>query len=281
MESRSVKKRKSNRKRKLKRWKELKFGGKVWRFLWVGVLAVWGFTIFQVLFCWVFNPPLTPLMIHRFFQQLTDSERAVRFERDYVPIEEISPNMVTAVVYSEDGLFMYHHGFDVKMLKQSYRENQRGRRVRGGSTISMQTAKNAFLPHHRSMVRKAAEAYYTLLIEKLWGKKRIMEVYLNIIEFGDGIYGVEAASQHYFGHSAKNLSKREAAMLAVSLPNPMKINAEKNGPYFRRQTGVVMGRMGWGRVNLDMPKEKREHSRHGKQETLWDFIKWMIEQKKK
>lgn len=264
----------------MKKWKQLGIGGKVWRTLWVTILAVWGFSIFQVLFCWVFNPPLTPLMVQRFFQQLFDGERKVNFERDYVSIEDISPNMVTAVVYSEDGLFMYHHGFDVKQLKQSYKENQRGRRVRGGSTISMQTAKNAFLPHTRSMLRKAVEAYYTVLIEKPWGKKRIMEVYLNIIEFGDGIYGCEAASQHYFGHSAKTLSKREAAQLAVCLPNPMKINPSINGPYFRRQSGVVMGRMSRGRVNLDMSKEKRTHSKYAQQESLWDFLVWVVEQKK-
>jgi len=125
------------------------------------------------------------------------------------------------------------------------------------------------------MWRKAVEAYFTQLIEWVWGKRRIMEVYLNVIEFGDGIYGCEAASQHYFGHSAKDLTRREAAQLAVSLPNPMKINAEKNGPYFRRQTGVVVERMGkQGRVNLDMTREERE-KRHGKQESIWDFVKWM------
>lgn len=265
----------------MKKWRDLGIGKKIWRVCWIGLLGVWFFTILQVLFCWVFFPPLTPLMVQRFFEQLFDGDRKVVFERDYVPIEDISPNLVTAVVYSEDGLFMYHHGFDVKQLKQSYRENKRGRRVRGGSTISMQTAKNAFLPHSRNMVRKAVEAYYTILIEKLWGKKRIMEVYLNIIEFGDGIYGCEAASQHYFGHSAKTLTKREAAQLAVCLPNPMEINPQKNGPYFRRQTGVVMGRMGWGKINLDMPKSKRENSKHGHQENLWDFVKWMIQEKNK
>lgn len=254
---------------------------KIWRVIWITLLALFGFSIFQVLFCWIFLPPITPLMVQRFFQQLFDSQRQVRFERDYVSIDDISPNMVSAVVYSEDGLFMYHHGFDVAQLKQSYRENQRGRRVRGGSTISMQTAKNAFLPHHRSVLRKACEAYFTTLIEALWGKKRIMEVYLNIIEFGDGIYGCEAAAQHYFGHSAKNLSKREAAQLAVSLPNPMKINPDRNGPFFRRQSAVVMGRMSRGRINLDMSKERRNNSRFANQENLWDFFIWIIQQKTK
>lgn len=262
------------------RWKNLSLGRKVWRVVWMTALGVWLFTIVQVLLGCVLNPPLTPLMAQRFVQQVKEKGRKVNFERDYVRIEDISPNLVTAVVYSEDGLFMYHHGFDVKQLKQSYRENLRGRRVRGGSTISMQTAKNAFLPHRRSMLRKAVEAYYTVLIEKFWGKKRIMEVYLNIIEFGDGIYGCEAASQHYFGHSAKNLTKREAAQLAVTLPSPLKWNPGHQGPFFRKQTGVVQSRMGWGRVDLDMPKEKRE-KRYGSQETLWDFVKWMAGEKLK
>lgn len=262
-----------------KTFKQLSPLRKCWRVLWVTVLSVWAFTILQVLLGTIFNPPLTPLMVTRFVEQVFTKDRPVNFERDYVKIDDISPNLVTAVIYSEDGLFMYHHGFDVKQLKMAYRENKQGRRVRGGSTISMQTAKNAFLPHSRSMVRKAVEAYYTILIEKIWGKKRIMEVYLNIIEFGDGIYGCEAASQHYFGHSAKELTKREAAQLAVTLPSPIKHNPAHQGPFFKKQTGVVMSRMSWGRVNLDTPKEKL-NSKYKNQETLWDFVKWMCDQKK-
>lgn len=263
-----------------KGWKSLSTGRKLWRVVWVTVVGLWLLSVLQVLLGKVLNPPLTPLMATRFVQQVAEKDRPVRFKRDYVGIDDISPNLVTAVVYSEDGLFMYHHGFDVKQLKMAYRENKQGRRVRGGSTISMQTAKNAFLPHRRSMVRKALEAYYTILIEKVWGKKRIMEVYLNIIEFGDGIYGAEAASQYYFGHSAKELTKREAAQLAVTLPSPIKHNPAHQGPFFKKQTQVVMGRMGWGRVNLDTPKENL-NKKYQNQETIWDFVKWMSEQKKK
>lgn len=276
-----MKKGKTNKKRRLlRRWKELHFWGKVWRVVWVTPVALLLLSWLLVLLYRFVYPPFTPLMVQRYVQQLTDSDRKVHFERDYVRLDEISPNLVTAVVCSEDGMYMYHDGFDVKQLKQSYRENQRGRRVRGGSTISMQTAKNVFLPHKRTMWRKAVEAYFTQLIEWVWGKRRIMEVYLNVIEYGDGIYGCEAASQHYFGHSAKELTRREAAQLAVSLPNPMMINAERNGPYFRRQTEVVLGRMGkQGKVNLDMSREERV-KRHGKQEGLWDFVKWMRKEKK-
>lgn len=271
-------KKKSKGSRKMKPWKQLGFVGKIWRVIWVTLLGLWALSLFLVLLYRFVNPPFTPLMVQRFFEQVVDSDRKVNFERDYVSIDDISPNLVTAVVYSEDGLFMYHHGFDVKQLKQAYRENKQGRRMRGGSTISMQTAKNAFLPHSRNYLRKAIEAYYTQLIEWVWGKKRIMEVYLNIIEFGDGIYGCEAASQHYFGHSAKTLSKREAAQLAVTLPSPIKHNPAHQGPFFRKQTGVVMGRMGWGRVNLDSEKAKN-NKKYSNQETIWDFAVWLFEQK--
>lgn len=271
---------KESRKKGLKPWKEIGFGRKIWRIVWMAVVGLWLLSLFLVLLYKFVNPPLTPLMVQRFFQQVTESDRKVNFERDYVKIEDISPNLVTAVVYSEDGLYMYHHGFDVKQLKNSYRENKRVRRVRGGSTISMQTAKNAFLPHRRSYLRKALEAYYTILIEKVWGKERIMEVYLNIIEFGDGIYGCEAASQHYFGHSAKNLSRREAAQLAVTLPSPLKRNPGHSTSFFRSQTNVVMGRMGWGRVCVD-PDKMRPNKKYQNQETIWDFVKWLWEEKKK
>lgn len=232
--------------------------------------------VLLVAYKWV-NPLVTPLMVQRFFQQVGDKDREVNFERDYVSIDEISPNLVTAVISSEDGRFMRHKGFDIPQLKQSYLENKQGRRVRGGSTISMQTAKNAFLPHKRSYLRKVFEAGFTIGIEKLWGKERIMEVYLNIIEFGDGIYGCEAASQHYFGHSAKTLSKHEAAQLAVTLPSPLKRNPGNKTPYFKRQTSVVEGRMAkYGRVDLN--KKPKKHTNED-DETLWDFLKWMKKQK--
>ena len=143
----------------------------------------------------------------------------------------------------------------------------------------MQTAKNAFLPHKRSYLRKGLEASFTIGIEKLWGKERIMEVYLNIIEFGDGIYGCEAASQHYFGHSAKTLSRHEAAQLAVTLPLPLKRNPGHQTPFFKKQTSVVEGRMSkYGRIDLkSKPKKKKKED----DETLWDFIQWMRKQKKK
>ena len=249
----------------------------IWRVVWITPLALFALSIFFVLLYKFVNPPVTPLMVHRFNQQLFDKDRKVHFERDYVDIDDISPNLVNAVVASEDGNFMRHHGFEVRQLKQAYKENKQCRRIRGGSTISMQTAKNAFLPHRRSMMRKAFEAYYTQLIEWVWGKKRIMECYLNIIEFGDGIYGCEAASQHYFGHSAKTLSRREAAQLAVTLPSPLKRNPGNKTPYFRRQTEIIQARAArYSRVNLDRKYDKKKD-----EETLFDFVKWYWEQEHK
>lgn len=259
----------------LKPWKSLGWGRKALRVLWVSLVSLWLFSVMQVLLGILFNPPLTPLMAQRFFQQLFDSERKVCFERVYVPLDSVSPNLVTAVIYSEDGLFMYHHGFDVKQMKAAYRENESGKRFRGGSTISQQTAKNAFLPHSRTILRKAAEAYYTMMIETFWSKRRIMEVYLNIIEFGDGIYGAEAASQHYFGHSAKTLSRHEAAQLAATLPSPLKRNPSHATPYFRRRTADIQSRFSWGMVDLDNP-DPRKQKKYEDQESLLDFIKWYL-----
>lgn len=261
----------TSKKSKKKRTKKRSKGNIIWRIIWITAVSLVGLSVFQILLYKFVNPPLTPLMVQRFFQQVTQKDRPVHFERDYVSIEDISPKLVNAVVASEDGNFMHHRGFDVRQLKQSYRENKRGRRVRGGSTISMQTAKNAFLPHRRSMVRKALEAYYTQMIEWTWGKKRIMECYLNIIEFGDGIYGCEAASQHYFGHSAKTLSSKEAAQLAVTLPSPLKRNPAHVTPHFRSQTSAIVARSArYGHVNLDRKADKKRKN----EETIFDFVKW-------
>ncbi|MCR5424136.1 MAG: monofunctional biosynthetic peptidoglycan transglycosylase [Bacteroidales bacterium] len=260
--------------------KKRSVGRTIWRVVWITPLALFALSILLVFLYKFVNPPLTPLMVQRFNQQLFEKGRKVHFERDYVDIDDISPHLVNAVVASEDGNFMRHHGFEVRQLKQSYRENKQGRRIRGGSTISMQTAKNAFLPHRRSMVRKAFEAYFTQLIEWTWGKKRIMECYLNIIEFGDGIYGCEAASQHYFGHSAKMLTRNEAAQLAVTLPSPLKRNPGNKTPYFRRQTNVVQARAArYGRVNLDRKPDK--NGKKNDEETIFDFVKWYWEQEHK
>ena len=285
-------KKKNNTKRRkgMKRWRQLSFFGKVWRFCWVTVVALFGFSLFQVLFCSVFNPPLTPLMVERFFDQMGEKDRKVVFERDYVSIDNISPHLINAVAISEDGgLFMYHHGFFIHRMKEVYLKNQRGGKQAGASTISQQTAKNCFLPHTRSMWRKALEAYYTVLIEKVWGKRRIMECYLNIIEFADGIYGCEAAAQHYFNHSAKELTRREAALLAACLPHPLRSNPGRPSGYLSRRASTIQGRMGtYGSVakreddKIVMVEGKnKKYIKMVEEENLFDFAIWMLEHRSK
>ena len=267
------------RRRWLKPWHTLSLGRKVGRVVWMAIVGLWLMTVLQVILGIVFNPPLTPLMMQRFVQQLKDDQRTVNFERNYVPLSDISPNLVTAVIHSADGLFQDHNGFDVRQMKKAYYENKSGKRFRGGSTISQQTAKNAFLPHSRTLLRKGAEAYYTVLIEAVWGKRRIMEVYLNIIEFGDGIYGAEAVAQHYFGHSAKTLSRKEASQLAATLPSPLKRNPSHSSPYFRRRAADIQSRYSWGMVDLDNPDPKKME-KYKDQEGIVDFIKWYLKKDK-
>lgn len=255
---------------------------RLWRVMWHVAVGLWLLSCVAVLaYRWVF-PPLTPLMVQRFVEQALHKERSVRFERDYVRLEAVSPQLVTAVVSAEDGRFLHHRGFDIGQLKQSYVDNRSGR-LRGGSTISMQTAKNVFLSHRRAYLRKAFEAYFTQLIEWLWGKQRIMEVYLNVIEFGDGIYGCEAAAQHYFHHSAAKLTSHEAAQLAACLPAPLRRNPELATPYYVKQTSVVEKRMKQqGTVHVDRWREVREldRKRGYHEETLLDFVRWLRMQRR-
>jgi len=178
-------------------------------------------------------PPLTILMIERLAQGHGIDHR-------WTPIGDIAPAMTRAAIAAEDARFCQHHGFDFGAMEKAMRHNEeRPGRLRGGSTISQETAKNVFLWPDRSYVRKGLEAYFTVLIEAIWGKRRIMEVYLNTVEMGPGIYGVEAASRRYFGHDARDLTAAQAARLAAILPSPLKWKAENPGPYVRRRTGRI------------------------------------------
>ncbi|MGZ9100382.1 MAG: monofunctional biosynthetic peptidoglycan transglycosylase [Brevundimonas sp.] len=159
-------------------------------------------------------------------------------------LDDISPRLVQAVIASEDSTFCAHRGFDVKAIEKALKANERGGRIRGGSTISQQTAKNAFLWPGRDWIRKGLEAGYTVAIETVWGKRRIMEVYLNVAEWAPGVYGAEAAAQHWFGKSAADLSAREAARLAAILPSPRRYNAASPGPYVRRRASRILAAMG-------------------------------------
>jgi monofunctional biosynthetic peptidoglycan transglycosylase len=193
--------------------------------VWVGpVLAVAVYRFVPV--------PLTYLMVQRVFE-------GQGFQRKWTPIEDISPDLVRAVMAGEDARFCEHFGFDFNAIRKAMAYNQNGKRIRGGSTISQQTAKNVFLWPRRDWVRKGLEAYFTVLIEIGWGKRRIMEVYLNSIEWGPGIYGAEAAARANFGVSAKDLTAAQAARLAAIVPKPLSWKAARPGPYVQRRSGSI------------------------------------------
>lgn len=182
---------------------------------------------------------ITPLIAIRAAQSVANGQSVV-YAKQWVPISEISPNAIRAVITSEDNLFVKHHGFDFEAIKTAKEITQRTHRLHGGSTISQQCAKNVFLPHVKSYVRKAVEAYYTVLIELIWGKQRIMEVYLNVIEMGDGVYGIEAAAQKYFHCHASQLTAEQSALIAACLPNPRKYKVDAPSDYVRKRQKTIL-----------------------------------------
>lgn len=189
-----------------------------------------------VLLKWV-DPPIT-------ITQLTNWVQGHGLRRDYVDREDISPYMKLAVMASEDQLFPDHNGFDIKSIQKALQHNKKKpKRVRGASTISQQVAKNVFLWQGRSWVRKGLEVYFTFMIELVWGKERILEVYLNVAEMGTGIFGVEAAAQAYFKKPAKKLSRSEAAMIAACLPNPKKYKVKPLSKYVERRYPWIVNQM--------------------------------------
>lgn len=190
--------------------------------------------------------PFTPLMLARKYEFRDD--HAFKTYKKWVPLSEISQNLPLAVVAGEDNRFLEHFGFDFKEIRNAIDEAGHGGRMRGASTISQQTAKNVFLWPGRSWVRKAFEAYFTLLIEIIWGKERIMEVYLNVAEMGRGIYGAEAAAEHLFGIKADRLDRHQSALIAASLPNPLKRRANAPTAYMRKRAADIewlMDRVEW------------------------------------
>lgn len=212
---------------------------KILNFVKKAMLWFFGISIFLVvLFKWV-PVPFTPLMATRIIESKIDGEDAV-FSHDWEPIENISPNLQKAVIASEDGNFLTHSGFDFEAMQKAYENNNKGKKLKGGSTISQQTAKNVFLWQGRSYVRKGLEAYFTVLIELIWGKERIMEVYLNSIEMGKGVYGAQAATQHWYQKNASSLTAREAAGIAAILPNPRKFKASNSSSYINRRKDKIM-----------------------------------------
>lgn len=177
-------------------------------------------------------PPVTPLMVIR-------AVEGKGLDHRWRPIDEVAPALPRALIAAEDARFCEHHGFDFNALQKAYANNEAGKKIRGGSTISQQTAKNIFLWPGRSYVRKGLEAWFTVLIEVGWGKKRIMEVYLNSIEFGPGIYGAESASRRYFGVGADKLTQAQASRLAAILPSPLKWRVIKPGKYVAKRTQKI------------------------------------------
>ncbi len=210
--------------------------------MWKAMLYFFVISTFLVVLFKFVPVPFTPLMGIRALEQKSDGKE-MTCSHDWVPLEEISPNIQKAVIASEDANFLTHYGFDFNAIEKAMENNEKGKRLKGGSTISQQTAKNVFLWQGRSYIRKGLEAYFTVLIELIWGKERIMEVYLNSIEMGSGVYGIEAAANHWYGKKADNLSKREAAGIAAILPNPRKFKASNSSGYTERRKSRIMKHM--------------------------------------
>jgi monofunctional biosynthetic peptidoglycan transglycosylase len=206
------------------------------RFLGIAAAGVVLLSAAWVLVYRVVPVPVSALMLIRAVQ-------GYGLDRDWVPVEAISPHLVRAVIAAEDSKFCRHSGFDWDALRSALDEQIAGGRMLGGSTISMQTAKNAFLWPDRTYLRKAAEAWFTVLIEAAWSKRRIMEVYLNLAEWGPGVYGAEAAARHWFGRPAADLTPRQAALLAAVLPNPLERSPARPSAYVSRRAATIEQRM--------------------------------------
>ena len=206
-------------------------------FLWFFMVSILWVLVYRFV-----PPPMTLTMISNSISNI-GTEDPVFWKYDWVKLDNISANMQKAVVAAEDQKFPEHFGFDTEAIEKALEKNEKGGKLRGGSTISQQTAKNAFLWQGRTWVRKGFEAYFTLLIEIIWGKKRILEVYLNIIELGNGVYGVEAAAQKYFGKSAAQLSPQQSAALAAVLPAPKRYSVSKPGPYVKKRQRWILRQM--------------------------------------
>jgi monofunctional glycosyltransferase len=230
---------------------------------WLGVVAL----------AWLLLT-VTPVLLLRWLRPLTSAfmlearsaawhagDRNYHIDFDWVSLERISPNAAIAVIASEDQQFPFHAGFDFDSIREAVRASEHGRRLRGASTISQQVAKNLFLWNGRSLARKGLEAYFTVLIESLWPKERILEMYLNIAQFGDGLYGVEAAAHRFWHKPASRLSSSEAALLAAVLPNPLRLHADRPSHYVIQRRDWILGQMrGLGGAAYLHALERERHS---------------------
>jgi monofunctional glycosyltransferase len=216
---------------------------RAWRWLLLGVAAAVATVVLLLLSLRWVDPPTSAFMLEARWNAFVAGDRSYRQRYEWVDLESISPQAAMAVIAAEDQQFPFHTGFDFKSIREAVRHNARSRRVRGASTISQQVAKNLFLWSGRSYARKGLEAGFTVLIEWLWPKERILEVYLNIAEFGRGTYGVEAAAQRYFHKPARRLRRADAALLAAVLPNPVRFRVEAPSAYVRVRQEWIMGQM--------------------------------------
>ncbi|HIC8807171.1 TPA: monofunctional biosynthetic peptidoglycan transglycosylase [Elizabethkingia anophelis] len=216
----------------------------MWKFIKRVIFIVIVFNILAIIWGRFFNPPIT-------FIQLGGLAEYGKLDRNYIPFDEMGDNVKLAVIASEDQNYFKHNGFDFKAIERAMKHNEKKNKktVQGGSTISQQTAKNIFLWNGRSWVRKGLEVVYTFIIEHLWNKDIILERYLNSIEMGRGVFGVEAASKYYFNKSAKDLTKSEAAWIAAVLPNPKKYDPKNPSPYLQKKHSWIMKQMGYMKLN--------------------------------
>ncbi|AMR34660.1 monofunctional biosynthetic peptidoglycan transglycosylase [Mucilaginibacter sp. PAMC 26640] len=222
------------------------FGGGIFRLLFrivkLVIIAFVALSVFGVLLFRFINPPFTWLMIQRGFEQKANG-KDWKIDKEWVAFNDIADPMKRAAVAAEDQTFLENHGFDFKAIQRAIQKNANSKKLIGGSTITQQTAKNVFLWPGRSFIRKGFEAWFTMLIEAFWSKKRIMEIYLNVIEMGDGIYGIEAASQAYFHKPAAQLNNRQAAAIAVIFPSPLKWSATNPTRYLKHRQYLIRANM--------------------------------------
>jgi monofunctional biosynthetic peptidoglycan transglycosylase len=223
------------------------------------VVAFFASTILSVIALRFLPVYLTPLMVIRCVEQIGEG-KSVKLKHHWVPLEQISPQLPMAVMASEDAKFLQHHGFDYQAIEHAAKRNRQHpeKRKLGASTISQQTAKNVFLWPGRSWVRKGFEVYFTAMIELMWSKQRIMEVYLNSIEMGDGIYGAQAVAEEHFGTDASELTKAQCALIAATLPNPRKFSSKEPSSYMRKRQSRIMREM---RYVDRLPKEGEDVKR--------------------
>lgn len=216
-----------------------------WLLKWsAGLLLTWlVLTFIAVLLLRWFNPLTSAVMLEARLQAWEALQSEYHTDFQWVSLERISPHAAIAVIASEDQLFPFHAGFDFRSIRESVRASESGKRLRGASTISQQVAKNLFLWSGHSFIRKGLEAYFTVLIEALWPKERILEMYLNIAQFGNGIYGVQAAAHRFWHTPALNLSSSEAALLAAVLPNPVRFRADRPSLYVQQRRDQILQQM--------------------------------------